>query len=392
MQILEDELWYDAFVTLKSDWDWWVVATFRTNQMKKVSNKKPMDSGFMSYRRAQQNNWLIENAWLTEEDVIRNILTKYEESVAKHIKDWTMTTKVAQDLKQQASYALNIAAQDLILSKYWNLLTASDREWLLWMWYWLKLAWNANELTALKQANAELMWKFRTRWWELAKQNNQLFSNADELNKQLMDSWRVYTQRDWIEAVVDVWDELENSIKSIPDTAWEFTELKKLSRQTIKWLKPRDAYVMLKVIDLVKNNITRWNFYTQLMYQLNPQLRKAVNWLDFFQSYKVVDVWGWVWVPWSLTSNATNWAVEVGKAVDDAADIKYKADSTKAIYENYVRVGKELTQWDLEAIVKKVLKWTLDEAYAQHYIDSFAPYTSLKWLSNEVKTYINQFL
>jgi hypothetical protein len=29
-----------------------------------------------------------------------------------------MTVKVAQDLKQQASYALNIAVQDLILSKY----------------------------------------------------------------------------------------------------------------------------------------------------------------------------------------------------------------------------------------------------------------------------------
>ena len=392
MQILEDELWYDAFVTLKSDWDWGVVATFRTNQMKKVSNKKPMDSGFMSYRRSQQNNWLVENAWLTEEDVIINILTKYEESVAKHIKDWTMTVKVAQDLKQQASYALNIAVQDLILSRYWNLLTAADREWLLWMWFWLKLAWNSNELTALRQANAELMWRFRTRWWELAQQNNQLFSNADELNKQLMASWRVYSQREWVEAIVDVWDELENSIKSIPDTSWEFANLKTLSRQTIRWLSSKDAYIMLKVIDLVKNNITRWNFYTQLMYQLNPQLRKVVNWLDFFQSYKVVDVWWWVWVPWSLTSNATNWAVEVGKSVDDATDIAYKAAITKNIYDNYIRVGNELTQWDLEAIVKDVLKWTVDEAYAQHYIDSFAPYVSLKWLSNEVKTYINQLL
>lgn len=371
--------------------EWWITIAdinkpFTNNEWWKKHTKRRL------WKQSQSINNVVENAWLTEEDVIRNILTKYEESVAKHIKEWTMTVKVAQDLKQQASYALNIAVQDLILSKYWNLLTASDREWLLWMWYWLKLAWNTNELNALKQANAELMWKFRTRWWELAQQNNQLFSNVDELNKQLMDSWRVYTQRNWIEAVVDVWDELENSIKSIPDTAWEFTELKKLSRQTIKWLKPRDAYVMLKVVDLVKNNITRWNFYTQLMYQLNPQLRKAVNWLDFFQSYKAVDVWGWVWVPWSLTSNATNWVVEAGKAVDDASDIKYKADITREIYENYIRVGKELTQKDLESIVKKVLKWTLNEWYAQHYVDSFAPYTSLKWLSNEVKTYINQLL
>ena len=378
----------------KDAWYEWIHYFWRTDKECAIVLDPSNDFSIerkMLYRRAG-DNWLVENAWLTEEDVIRNILTKYEESVTKHIKDWTMTVKVAQDLKQQASYALNIAVQDLILSKYWNLLTASDREWLLWMWYWLKLAWNANELNALKQANAELMWKFRTRWWELAQQNNQLFSNVDELNKQLMDSWRVYTQRNWIEAVVDVWDELENSIKSIPDTAWEFTELKKLSRQTIKWLKPRDAYVMLKVVDLVKNNITRWNFYTQLMYQLNPQLRKAVNWLDFFQSYKAVDVWGWVWVPWSLTSNATNWVVEAGKAVDDASDIKYKADITREIYENYIRVGKELTQKDLESVVKKVLKWTLNEWYAQHYVDSFAPYTSLKWLSNEVKTYINQLL
>jgi hypothetical protein len=39
-----------------------------------------------------------------------------------------MTVKVAQDLKQQASYALNVASQDLILSRYGSLLSASDRE------------------------------------------------------------------------------------------------------------------------------------------------------------------------------------------------------------------------------------------------------------------------
>ena len=334
----------------------------------------------------------VLNPSLTEDEIIRDILTKYENTVEQHIKNKTMTTKVAQDLKQQASYALNIATQDLILSRYGSLLSASDREWLLWMWYNLKLASNTKELNALKQANAQTMWKFKERWWELAKQYNVLFSNTEELNKKLLESWKVFTEKDWQQAVVDVWDELENSIKSIPDTAWEFTSLKQLTKWTIKELSPRQAYTMLKTIDLVKNNITRGNFYTQLMYQLNPQLRKAVNWLDFFQSFKTVDVWWWVWVPWSLTSNATNWYVEAGKAVLDEADTAYKAWITKAIYEWYIRNWTELTPEALEWIVRKELWWTNDEAYAQHYIDAFMPYTNLKWLSENVKTYINQLL
>jgi hypothetical protein len=37
-----------------------------------------------------------------------------------------------------------------------------------------------------------------------------------------------------------------------------------------------------------------------------------------------------------------------------------------------------LTQADLENIVNKELSKTADAAYAQHYIDAFAPYVSLK--------------
>lgn len=375
-------LWYDWIHYIwQDDWECWVV--FNADNTYIVSHR--------SYRRASQPSQ-VANSSLTEDEIIRNILNKYENAVEQHIKNKTMTTKVAQDLKQQASYALNIATQDLILARYGSLLSASDREWLLWMWYNLKLASNTKELNALKQANAQTMWKFKERWGELAKQYNVSFSNTEELNKKLLESWKVFTERDWQQAVVDVWDELENSIKSIPDTAWEFASLKQLTKWTIRELSPRQAYIMLKTVDLVKNNITRGNFYTQLMYQLNPQLRKAVNWLDFFQSFKAVDVWWWVWVPWSLTSNATNWYVEAGKAVLDEADTAYKAWITKAIYEWYIRNWTELTPEALEWIVRKELGWTNDEAYAQHYIDAFMPYTNLKWLSENVKTYINQLL
>ena len=394
----------DTLVSVRRENKWWLVVRELSDDEKFLPTTYnsytavmgKIDIPNIKIKKTKTKKWKTKkelwNPSLTEDEVIRNILTKYENAVEQHIKNKTMTTKVAQDLKQQASYALNIATQDLILSRYGSLLSSSDREWLLWMWYNLKLASNTRELNALKQANAQTMWRFKERRWELAKQNNILFSNTSELNKKLLESWKVFTERDWQQAVVDVWDELENSIKSIPDTAWEFTSLKQLTKGTIKELSPKQAYVMLKTIDLVKNNITRGNFYTQLMYQLNPQLRKAVNWLDFFQSFKTVDVWGWVWVPWSLTSNATNWYVEAGKQVLDEADIAYKAWITKAIYEWYIRNWKELTLDDLKWIVNKEIWWTTDKDYAQHYIDAFTPYTSLKWLSENVKTYINQLL
>lgn len=352
----------------------------------------PLRDKIQLYRRAQQVNWPVWNHTLTEDMIIQNILTKYEEEVERHIKDWTMTVKLSQDLKQQASYALNTATQDLILKRYWDLLSPSDREWLLWMWFNLKLATNTNELNALKQANAQSMWNFRKRWWELAQTYNTSLSSPEELNKKLMESWKVYVENNWQQAIVNVWDELEKSIKSIPDTAWDFAMLKNMSKSEMKWLNSKQAFTLLKTIDLVKNNITRGNFYSQLMYQLNPQLRRAENWLNFFQTFKTVDMWWWIWVPWALTSNNTAWYVEAWKAVEDNADIAYKASITKSIYNNYIKVGKELKQEDLVNIVNKVLKSTNDVDYAQHYIDAFAPYVSLKWLSPEVVTYINNLL
>lgn len=375
-------LWYDWIHYIwQNDWECWLV--FNADNTYIVSHR--------SYRMAW-TRWEIWNPSLTEDQIIKDILTKYENAVEQHIKNGTMTVKVAQDLKQQASYALNVASQDLILSRYGSLLSASDREWLLWMWFNLKLASNSSELQALKQANAQTIWNFKKRWWELAQQYNVTLNNTEELDKMLMDSWRVYTTRNWQQAIVDVWEELENSINSIPNTAWELTALKQMDINSIRALSPKKAYTLLKTIDLVKNNITRGNFYTQLMYQLNPQLRKVENGLNFFQTFKAVDTWGWVWVPWALTRNATAWYVEAGKSVSDASDLAYKANITKTIYDDYIKSWKELTQKDLENIVNKELSKTADAGYAQHYIDAFAPYVSLKWLSNEVKTYVNNLL
>ena len=389
MDTFADITWYDWFANRWPGNELYTVVAIKPNQIKRIDNLTPTESPNMRYRATK---WEIGNPSLTEDQIISDILTKYENAVEKHIKDWTMTVKEAQDLKQQASYALNIASQDLILSRYGSLLSASDREWLLWMWFNLKLASNAEELQALKQANAQTIWNFRKRWWELAQQYNVTLNNTEELDKMLMDSWRVYTTRNWQQAIVDVWEELENSINSIPETAWELTTLKQMDINAIRSLEPKKAYTLLKTIDLVKNNITRGNFYTQLMYQLNPQLRKVENGLNFFQTFKAVDTWWWVWVPWSLTRNATAWYIEAGKSVSDASDLAYKSQITKAIYDWFIKSWKELKQTDLDNIVNNVLKWTMDTEYAQHYIDAFAPYVSLKWLSSEVKTYINNLL
>ena len=383
--LVKDMFWKEAYIEGVWDNQWLTV------DLKDIdTNNAP----YIAYHKARNDR--TKNIWnptLTEDNVIEDILIKYEKAVEKWISGKEkMTVKESQDLKQQASYALNTAVQDLILSRYWSILNASDREWLLWLWYNLKLASNKEELEVLKEANRQTMANFRRRWWEVAQEYNTLLRNPEELDKRLMESWRVYTERNWQQAIVDVWEELENSIKSIPDTAWEITALKQMDSKNIRWLKPKQAYALLKTIDLVKNNITRWNFYTQLMYQLNPQLRRAENWLNFFQTFKVVDMWWWVWVPWSLTNNATAWYVQAWKLVTDASDLAYKAEITKAIYNWYIKTGKELTQKDLENIVWNVLKWTVDTEYAQHYIDAFAPYVSLKWLSPDVVTYVNNLL
>lgn len=386
---VKELFWEDASIVESYDWVEWIQVDL-SNMTKEEIDEIP----YIAYHRVRNDR--TKNIWnpaLTEDNVIEDILNKYEKAVEKWISGKEkMTVKESQDLKQQASYALNTAVQDLILSRYWSILNASDREWLLWLWYNLKLASNKDELEILKEANRQTMANFRRRWWEVAQQYNTLLRNPEELDKRLMESWRVYTERNWQQAIVDVREELENSIKSIPDTAWEITALKQMDSKNIRWLKPKQAYTLLKTIDLVKNNITRWNFYTQLMYQLNPQLRQAENWLNFFQTFKVVDMWWWVWVPWSLTNNATAWYVQAWKSVADASDLTYKADITKAIYNWYIKIGKELTQKDLENIVGEVLKWTMDTEYAQHYIDAFAPYVSLKWLSPDVVTYVNNLL
>ena len=393
--------------------EWWAfteyvykyIAWVEYSWVKDIQKKLYKDlRRYYAYKLWIYSNWRINwrntaewSAWLTETDIIQQILDNYANAVESHIKDWTMTVKLAQDLKQQASYALNVAWEDLILKKYWDLLNASDRNWILWLWFNLNLATNEEELKLLREKNAATMDKFRQRWAEVAGKVNKNYNSIDEAGKELMENWKIYTEREWQQVVIDIKDELYNSIKNIPDWAWEFTNLRTLDRNYVNWLTNKQAYTMLKIIALVKQNIAKGNFYTSLMYKLNPQLRRTPNGLNFFENFKAVQIaddgnWNKLYVPKILVPNNTLWFVEPWKQLDNTIDLDIKSSILKDIYNDFISKWKVMKQEDLEKIVDDAVKWSVWEPYKQYYLNAYAPYVNLMWIHNDTYNYLTKIL
>ena len=324
--------------------------------------------------------------WIISEDqIVENILNNYYKAVESAIKDWSLTFRKAQDLKRQAWYALDTAAQDILLNKYWGFLTMEERDWIAWLKYDLKLATNKEELKALKQSNIATLNRFRQKQAELAGKMNTYFAWDKEIEEQLASRWVIATNQWWAQVVTDVWSELERSINTIPETAWDLLKLREWSRGQIKNLAPKDAFVLIKTIDAVKNAITRWNFYTDRMYKLNPTLRN----IDFFRNFKVQENW----VPKALMRNATEWFLKEGEKVQDQVDEEIKRSITNEIKTGYIWRWVTLSQENLSKIVRETLisNWT-DVNYAQVYIDAFSPFTNLQGIPQQSREYVNNLL
>lgn len=389
--------WRNNINTVKASDDW---MEYFEIDLRNVDNSNINNTTY--YRNVDPTLWFAPEWWrnfqlnqpsqprdITEADVIQQILKNYEDAVEYNIKNKTLTVKKSQDLKQQASYALNTAIEDLIFPKYWEALTSEQKQLLLWLWYNLKLATSTKDLALLKEADKQIMEQFNKWWSDLAKKVSMSFSNIEEMDKALMRRWKVYVERGWNMIVVDVHDELIDSIKSIPDWAWQFTNLRTMTEDQIRTLSNRHAYTLLKLIDIVKMNIDRWNFYTALMMQLNPQLRNVRNWLNFFQAFKAVKVWDNAYVPSILQRNITAWYLWKWTWLSDSVDEAYKSWILKKIYDWYASQGKTLTKENLDAIISEELSNTGNEWYAPLYANAFAPYTNIVWLPRDTYAYLN---
>ena len=361
-------------------------------------------NGAENYRRADPTlRFYIENGWdmvnleriekpqdITESDVIKQILNNYETAVEWYIKDWKLTVKKSQDLKQQAMYAINTAIEDLIFPKYWEVLTNEQKQTLLWLWYNLKIVTNKDDLQVLKDANKKILEQFNKWWSSLAKKINMNFSNIEEMDSALMKRWKVYVERNWNMLAVDVHDELINSIRNIPDWAWEFTNLRSMTDEQLRSLTNRHAYTLLKLVDVVKMNINRWNFYTNLMMQLNPQLRNVRNWLNFFQAFKAVKIWNNAYIPKILQRNITAWYLWKWTWLTDSIDEQIKSWILQKIYDQYASKWITMTSEWLETIVNEEIAKTSNEWYKDLYLNAFAPYANIIWLPRDVYSYLNK--
>ena len=328
--------------------------------------------------------WWSKWWWITwdEEWIIKWILDNYYRAVEDAINAWIMTPTLAQQLKLQAWWALDMAEQDLLISKYDSYLTLEERNWLMWGKYKLRIATNKDELEAVKRWNQDILNWYRSKLWEMWKDWIKTYSNIDQARKDLIEKWVIMANVWWKVVTMNVHDMLIEQLETLPDwLRWIFKSFEKLTVNDIRWIPYNQAYAIIKAIDLAKNAAARWNLYTRLMYKQNPQLAN----IDFFKRYKLDSDW----VPFALQRNA---AKLVDSTISDSLDTTIKQNTMLEI-SSIMRSKWRLDEDTLKDIVEKQLSWLWkDETIKNHYINMFRAYTFLTDIPKDIKNTINQML
>lgn len=328
---------YKNWIPFTQDWLRWIVETLMPNEFKfnyedslfkwrfnqlekwKVSAVVEVDNIFLwdSYSALASIEWA--RAWETitnhEKDILTSILDKYNTAVTEWIKDWTLTFQKAQQLKQEAWYALDMFEQDFLLPRYWKFLTRTERQWLMWMKYSLPIwvAWQnidkvVEELTSIRtnlidKYDRILNWAVKNnevnmaivKWMEW--ETDDMKKRIDARRQQLIENWWIIKEVGWTYVVYDVKQALYDTINNLPDNIKWLEWLKALWKDWIESMSNKQAYAVLRYLEAAKWLNTTVNYATSIMYRLNPELAKC----NFFENYKAVN-----WIPRILEWNILN--------------------------------------------------------------------------------------
>ena len=313
---------------------------------------------------AEMANWL--DVWINyEKDILEWILDKYVKAVYNWVKDWTLDFQWAQELKQQAGYALDVFEQDFLIPRYGKFLSKPEKQWLMWMKYslpiWVKWQ-NAEEVhKQLIAARNRIAQRYSRTLWNAAE-NNQINAailtwakvwdklmqkKIDARRQQLIDNWGVIKEVNGQYIVYDVKQALEYTINNLPSSIGWVEWLKALWRAWIDQLTNKQAYALLRYLEAAKWLDTTANLVTELMYKQNPMLLQY----NFFSAFKVDD-----WLPRILKPNSLLWDDLLSKldnttGIDKAA----KENIFSGIISTFRKQGY-ITSDELDGIVKKAVK------------------------------------
>ena len=302
-----------------------------------------------------------------EEQILTDILDKYVSEVFKWVKDKSLTFQKAQQLKQEAWYALDMFEQDFLLPRYSKFISKQEMNGIMWMKYSLPIwvAWQNpdkvnQELISIRN---KLLQKYKTTLKNAANNNDinmaivkwtadkKLEKEIELRRDKLAESGWVIREVNWQYLVYDVKQALEEALNNLPDTIGWIEWLRVLWRDWIDRLSNKQAYAILRYVEAAKWLSTKLNYPTELMYKQNPMLLKY----NFFEAYKVVD-----WLPRVLNWNLLN-GDKVLSVLDNTAELDIAAK--KNIFAWVISKFREQWYITTEDLNKIVHNW-VSEAQA----------------------------
>lgn len=351
--------------------------------------------------------WMIPSG--QENKILSDILDRYIEAFRQWFQDKTLTFQKAQQIKLQASYALDMFEQEIVLSKYWRLLTPADRQSLLGSKYALPIY--VDSMSASK-AMEEMKWiknrildNYKKSLKRIAKENDidkdiaKWLKWEDEIKEakinarkqKLVDSWATIKKvwEDYV--VVDARQELISNLQTLPGNIKWLESVKALWTEGINSLSNKQVYALLSYIESAKALNTNANIVTNLMYKQSPMLAKY----NFFENFRIAENW----LPRALYGNALK-DVKILKNFDNTSDIdKEIKEWIFWSIKSFFREGWQgyITKWELEWLVDKWIKDTkaierfekvwvtkskdkkaITNFMRATYINAFTPYTYLR--------------
>lgn len=349
----EDSLFKWRFNQLENVWN---VSVFRESNNRFLQDSY---SALAAVEMAKDWNMPVN----LEEDILNWILDKYVNEVYNWVKDWTLTFQKAEELKQEAWYALDMFEQDFLVPRYWRFLSKQERQWLMWMKYQLPIwvAWQnpdrvREELISVRNKIAQ---KYKTTLWSAAENNDINMSiikwvkwETDRMQAKIDARRQMLAENGWVirevngqYLVYDAKQALEQTIEELPETISWLGGLKNLWRAWIEQMSNKQAYALLRYLEAAKWLESTANYATELLYKQNPKLAQY----NFFERYRVKN-----WLPQILEWNLLN----VDKYLSKFDNTAWLDDVAKRNIFGWI-ISKFKQQWyvTLDDLDKIISKW-----------------------------------